>query len=48
MLKIRDLHKSYGETYVLKGINLEIEKGQIVAIIGPSGGGKSTFLRCIN
>ncbi|MDO8746343.1 MAG: amino acid ABC transporter ATP-binding protein [Thermodesulfovibrionales bacterium] len=48
MIKVRDLHKYYGEQYLFKGINLEIEKGEAVVIIGPSGSGKSTFLRCIN
>lgn len=48
MIKVNDLHKSFGELEVLKGINKEIEKGEVVAIIGPSGSGKSTFLRCLN
>ena len=48
MIKITNLHKSYGSTVVLKGIDLEIAEGEVVAIIGPSGSGKSTFLRCIN
>jgi len=48
MIKITNLHKSYGSTDVLKGIDLEIAEGEVVAIIGPSGSGKSTFLRCIN
>ncbi|MGL5353033.1 MAG: amino acid ABC transporter ATP-binding protein [Clostridium sp.] len=48
MVKIENLKKSFGETEVLKGINLEIEKGDVVAIIGPSGTGKSTLLRCLN
>jgi polar amino acid transport system ATP-binding protein len=47
-IKIEDLHKCFGELKVLKGINLEIEKGQVVCVIGPSGSGKSTLLRCIN
>lgn len=47
-IKIENLHKSFGELQVLKGINLEIEKGQVVCVIGPSGSGKSTLLRCIN
>ncbi|WP_410208862.1 amino acid ABC transporter ATP-binding protein [Fusobacterium sp.] len=48
MIKIEDLHKSYGKLDVLKGITTDIKKGDIIAIIGPSGSGKSTFLRCIN
>ena len=48
MIKTVDLHKSYGELHVLKGVNQTIEKGEAVSIIGPSGGGKSTFLRCLN
>lgn len=45
---IEDLHKSFGELEVLKGINAEIDKGEVICVIGPSGSGKSTFLRCIN
>lgn len=48
MIKIENLTKIYGDLQVLKGINAQIQKGEVVAIIGPSGGGKSTFLRCIN
>lgn len=48
MIKINDLHKSFGQNEVLKGITKQINKGEVVAIIGPSGSGKSTFLRCIN
>lgn len=44
----KDIYKSFDELQVLKGINLEVEEGEVVAIIGPSGGGKSTFLRCLN
>ncbi|MFS0574605.1 amino acid ABC transporter ATP-binding protein [Sporosarcina sp. 179-K 3D1 HS] len=48
MIKIQDLHKSFGKTEVLKGISTTMKKGETIAIIGPSGSGKSTFLRCIN
>lgn len=48
MIKIENLHKSFGKNDVLKGITTTIEKGEVVAIIGPSGSGKSTFLRCMN
>ena len=48
MLKIKQLVKSYGSLEVLQGINLEIKKGEVVAVLGPSGCGKSTLLRTIN
>lgn len=48
MIKIENLHKKFGDSEVLKGIDFEVEKGQVVAIIGPSGTGKSTLLRCMN
>ena len=48
LLKIQDLHKSFGDHEVLKGINIEIKKGEVVVIIGASGSGKSTFLRTLN
>ena len=48
MIQINNLHKSFKENEVLKGINENIEKGEVVVIIGPSGSGKSTFLRCLN
>nr|WP_276931779.1 amino acid ABC transporter ATP-binding protein [Globicatella sulfidifaciens] len=48
MLKVTNLHKSFGDLDVLKGINLEIQKGEVVALIGPSGSGKSTLIRCLN
>ncbi|WP_155593425.1 amino acid ABC transporter ATP-binding protein [Lysinibacillus cavernae] len=48
MIKIEDLHKSYGQNEVLKGISTEIKEQEVIAIIGPSGSGKSTFLRCLN
>ncbi|QVK19589.1 amino acid ABC transporter ATP-binding protein [Mycoplasmatota bacterium] len=48
MIEIKNLKKSFGKKEILKGINLDIYKGQVVCIIGPSGSGKSTLLRCIN
>ncbi|MEC0248268.1 amino acid ABC transporter ATP-binding protein [Paenibacillus chitinolyticus] len=48
MLKITNLHKHFGKLNVLNGIDIEIEKGEVVVVIGPSGSGKSTFLRCLN
>ena len=48
MIKIKDLHKSFGTLEVLSGIDLEVAEREVVVIIGPSGSGKSTLLRCIN
>ncbi len=48
MIRIENLHKKFNQLEVLKGINLNVHKGEIISIIGPSGSGKSTFLRCIN
>lgn len=48
MIKTVDLHKSFGDLHVLTGVSETIHKGECVSIIGPSGGGKSTFLRCLN
>ena len=48
MIDVKNLHKAYGDHEVLKGVNEHIEKGEKVVVIGPSGLGKSTFLRCLN
>lgn len=48
MITVKNLHKSFGKTEVLKGIDYHVEKGGKIVIIGPSGSGKSTFLRCMN
>ena len=48
MITVNNLQKSYGKLEILKGIDLEIKKGEVVVVIGPSGSGKSTFLRCLN
>lgn len=48
ILEVKDLRKRFGDTEVLKGINLTLEKGEVLSIIGSSGGGKTTLLRCLN
>ena len=48
VLEVNGLHKSFGKVEVLKGVDLSLEKGEVMAIIGSSGGGKTTLLRCIN
>ncbi|WP_305767378.1 amino acid ABC transporter ATP-binding protein [Candidatus Epulonipiscium viviparus] len=48
MIQIKNLYKNFGELEVLRGIDDQVEKGEVVVIIGPSGSGKSTYLRCIN
>ena len=48
MIQLRNIHKSFGENHVLQGVDLEVQDGEVVSIIGASGSGKSTFLRTIN
>ncbi len=48
MINVKNLHKKFGSLHVLQGIDVTIEKGEVVVVIGPSGSGKSTFLRCLN
>ena len=48
IVSIKDVHKSFGPLEVLKGISIDVMKGEVICIIGPSGSGKSTLIRCIN
>ena len=48
IVSIRDVHKSFGELEVLRGVSFDVMKGEVVCIIGPSGSGKSTLIRCVN
>lgn len=48
MIKVSNIHKTFGQNTILRGIDLAIQKGQVVVILGPSGSGKTTFLRCLN
>jgi polar amino acid transport system ATP-binding protein len=48
MLRLEDIHKRFGELEVLRGVDLEVKRGEVVCVLGPSGSGKSTLLRCVN
>ncbi len=48
MVSVKDVHKSFGDLEVLKGVSFDVMKGEVICIIGPSGSGKSTLIRCIN
>ena len=48
MIKVENLHKYFGALHVIKGISTEVHQKEVVSVMGPSGGGKSTFLRCMN
>ncbi len=48
MLSVKDVYKSFGDLEVIKGISMDVMKGEVICIIGPSGSGKSTLIRCIN
>ena len=48
IIKCEEVHKWYGNFHVLRGVNMNVQKGEVVVVFGPSGSGKSTFIRCIN
>jgi polar amino acid transport system ATP-binding protein len=48
LVELRELHKSFGDNHVLRGIDVSVDRGEVICVIGPSGSGKSTLLRCIN
>ena len=48
LLQVKDIKKTFGDNEVLKGVSIEVNKGDVVSVLGPSGSGKTTLLRCIN
>ena len=48
LVKVRDLHKRFGQNEVLRGVDLDVARGEVVSVIGASGSGKTTMLRCVN
>ena len=48
MIKMQNIHKRFGKTEVLKGVDIEVNDGEVVVLLGPSGSGKTTLLRCLN
>ena len=48
LVKVRDLRKSFGQNEVLRGVDLDVARGEVVSVIGASGSGKTTMLRCVN
>ena len=48
MIEVKDVHKSFNDNEVIKGVSLSLNEGEVVTILGPSGSGKTTFLRCLN
>lgn len=48
MIEVKDVHKSFNDNEVIKGVSLSLNEGEVVTILGPSGSGKTTFLHCLN
>ena len=47
-LRLENVHKSFGDLEVLRGVDLEVKRGEVICVLGPSGSGKSTLMRCVN